>query len=73
MPGTVLDSNIPFIEEVFNYIKNNDLSGLTNLLLKEGSNCNLVEMRDIKLFTVLSFAAYKNFEDCMMLLFNHAL
>ena len=30
-------------------------------------------MRDIKLFTVLSFAAYKNSEECLILLFNHAI
>jgi palmitoyltransferase ZDHHC13/17 len=30
-------------------------------------------MRDAKLFTVLSFAAYKNQEDAFISLFNHAL
>jgi ankyrin repeat protein len=29
-------------------------------------------MRDCKQFTVLSFSAYKNTEECMVLLFNHA-
>jgi len=30
-------------------------------------------MRDIKFFTVLSFSAYKNSEECLVLLYNHAL
>jgi hypothetical protein len=30
-------------------------------------------MRDVKFFTVLAFAAYKNSEECLILLFNHAI
>ena len=41
--------------------------------MEYGEKLNLIEMKDEKGFTVLSFSAYKNLEDFYMLLFNHGL
>ena len=37
------------------------------------SEIHLLDMVDVKSFTALSFAAYKNTEECFIVLFNHAL
>ncbi len=34
---------------------------------------NVIEMRDARKFTVLSFSCYKNNEECFMILYDHAL
>ncbi len=73
VPGTIVDHSNIFTEIVFNYIKINDYSQLQTLLLKEGRGINLLDMRDVKFFSVLSFAAYKNSEECLIQLYNHAL
>src|SRR3569833_482975 len=73
MPGTVIESTNIFAEQVFQHIKNNEISHLQTLLSSEGPRVHLLDMFDVKHFTVLSFAAYKNTEECFVLLFNHAL
>lgn len=73
LPGTVFENQNVFTEQVYNHIKSNEVSELTTLLLTYGYQLNLLEMKDAKNFTVLSFSAYKNSEECFILLFNHAL
>jgi hypothetical protein len=38
-----------------------------------GDVINVIEMRDARRFTVLSYSCYKNLEECFMILYNHAL
>jgi ankyrin repeat protein len=71
-PGTVLDKDQPFCEDVFRLILLNDVNNLRSLLKRE-SQIDLLRMKDARQFTVLSFAAYKNSEECLMTLYNHAL
>ena len=73
VPGNVLDHSNPYTDIVFNFIKVNDYNKLTTLLLNEGRKVNLLEMKDVKMFSVLAFSAYKNSEECLTLLYNHAL
>ena len=69
-PGTIIENN-PLYEEVFRCISYSDVSSLKDLLQRE--EVNVIEMRDARRFTVLSFSCYKNNEECFMILYNHAL
>ena len=74
-PGTVIE-NKPLLEEIYRCISYNDLAALKSILMNgwgTDRNINLIEMKDARLFTVLAYACYKNFEEIFMLLFNHAL
>ena len=74
-PGTIVD-NKPLVEEIYRCISYNDVSALKNILSNgwDGEmDINLIEMRDARLFSVLAYACYKNFEEIFMLMFNHAL
>ena len=74
-PGTIVE-NKPLLEEVYRCISYNDISSLKAILANGWGtqrDINLIEMRDARLFTVLAYACYKNFEEIFMLLFNHAL
>lgn len=69
-PGTIIE-NKPLNEEVYRCISHGDISSLKDLLLKQ--DVDVIEMRDARKFTVLSFACYKNNEECFMILYNHGL
>ena len=69
-PGTIIE-NKPLYEEVFRCISYSDITSLNDLLQRE--EVNVIEMRDARRFTVLSFCCYKNNEECFMILYNHAL
>ncbi len=71
-PGTVIE-NKPIYEFLFRHISYNEVAALKSLLLREGEKINLIEVRDARKFTVLSFCCYKNTEECFMILYNHAL
>ena len=74
-PGTVVE-NKPLLEEIYRCISYNDLAALKVILVNgwgSDRDINLIEMKDARLFTVLAYACYKNFEEIFMLLFNHAL
>ena len=73
VPGYINDHSNPYTDIIFNFIKVNDYNKLTTLLLNEGKKVNLLEMKDVKMFTVLAFASYKNTEECLTLLYTHAL
>lgn len=72
IPGTVSDSNF-FTEQIFKFIMHNNAQELSDLLTKSGNAINVMEMKDVRNFTVIAFASYKNHEECFMTLFNHAL
>lgn len=72
IPGTVIDNNA-YSEQIYGLIMHSRVQELSDLLSKHGSQLNVIEMRDARNFTVIAFAAYKNYEECFMLLFNHAL
>jgi len=72
-PGVVSDFANEYSQIVFNFIKNNEERNLGVFLEEEKDSIDLINMKDAKQFTVLSFAAYKNAEDIFVLLFNHAL
>ena len=71
-PGTIIE-NKPLYELVFRHISFNDVISLKTLLDLYGETINVIEMKDARKFTVLSFACYKNSEECFMILYNHAL
>jgi ankyrin repeat protein len=74
-PGTIIEDK-PLLEEVFRCISQNDIASLKNLLMNEsteGGSINVIEMRDARKFTVLSYSCYKNHEECFMVLYDHAL
>ena len=74
-PGTVIE-NKPLVEEIYRCISYNDLAALKAILVNgwgTDRDINLIVMKDARLFTVLAYACYKNFEEIFMLLFNHAL
>lgn len=58
---------------MFGLIGTNEVQELTALLNKHGSKLDVITMKDARDFTVLSYACYKNSEECFMLLYNHAL
>lgn len=59
-------------EQVYKCIHFNDVMGL-KALLSEEPPLNVLEIRDVRRFTVLAFCCYKNSEECFMILYNHAL
>ena len=75
-PGTIIE-NKPITEEVYRCISYNDVQTLKELLVQldtsTGEAINVIEMRDARKFTVLSYSCYKNLEECFMILYNHAL
>jgi hypothetical protein len=75
-PGTIIE-NKPVTEEVYRCISYNDVQALKELLVQTdtttGEAINVIEMRDARRFTVLSYSCYKNLEECFMILYNHAL
>ena len=75
-PGTIIE-NKPLTEEVYRCISYNDVQSLKDLLGQPDTNTgeaiNVIEMRDARRFTVLSYSCYKNLEECFMILYNHAL
>lgn len=75
-PGTIIE-NKPLTEEVYRCISYNDVQALKELLVQpdntSGEAINVIEMRDARKFTVLSYSCYKNLEECFMILYNHAL
>jgi ankyrin repeat protein len=74
-PGTIIE-NKPLVEEIYRCISYNDLAALKAILVNgwgTDRDINLIEMKDARLFTVLAYSCYKNFEEIFMLLFNHAL
>ena len=71
-PGTVVEKNSSVLN-LFKLIQFNKISDLTDLLRTGQDEIDLIGMRDARNFTLLSFACYKNHEECFMLIFNHAL
>jgi hypothetical protein len=72
-PGTIIETDKPFHEEIFRCISFNDVFALKNVLSIHADTINLITMRDARQFTVLSFSCYKNNEECFMILYDFAL
>ena len=66
-PGTVLE-NKPMYDKVYRMIQFNDVSGIKDLLTSQ-PDINVVEMRDARRFTVLSFCCYKNTEEMFLVFY----
>ena len=70
----MLDPTKPaYYQQVFKLIHFNDIQGLKTLLEMYMDEVNVIEIRDAKCFTALSFSCYKNSEEAFMILYNHAL
>ena len=78
-PGTIIEGD-PLNEQIFKYITYNDVPSLRQMFNtyidpQTGvvDEINVVKMRDARKFTVLSYACYKNNEECFMILYDYAL
>mmetsp|Transcript_43314 Transcript_43314/g.41720 ORF Transcript_43314/g.41720 Transcript_43314/m.41720 type:complete len:155 (+) Transcript_43314:442-906(+) len=73
LPGTIVDYQNKYTDLIFQMLKCNEVRQLNEMLATHQEEIQLLEMRDSKDFTVLSFAAYKNQEEAFINMFNHAL
>lgn len=71
-PGTIIEPDKPHYERVFKLLFFNDIIGLKEYL-SQNTDLNVIEIRDARRFTALSFCCYKNSEEAFMILYNHAL
>ena len=55
--------------KIIRCINNNDLSGLTSVLM--GTNLDITKIVDESGFTLVHLAAYVNSESCLKALFDH--
>ena len=59
-PGSVVDTSNRIAQQVFKYISDNEHRNLESMLAKEGAKVNITELKESRMYTALSFSAFKN-------------
>lgn len=59
-PGSVIDSSNRAAQLVFKHINDNEWRQLQTMLGHEGANINVTLLKESRMYTALSFAAFKN-------------
>lgn len=77
-PSSIIDVNAntsktaqEVSNHLFKFLQHKDAVQVKRLLQKEGDFVSIMDLRDAKHFSVLSFAAYINSEECFMALYHH--
>lgn len=72
-PGSVIDSANRAAQLVFKYISENDYRQLDTMLGQEKGNIDVTKLKESRMYTALSFAAFKNHQQCFKTIYNHAI
>lgn len=58
---------------VFKYISDNEYRQLETMLAKEGGQIDVTALKESRLYTALSFSAFKNHQQCFKIIYEHAM
>ena len=72
-PGSVVDTTNRIAQLVFKYISDNEHRNLETMLAQEGAKVNITDLKESRMYTALSFAAFKNHQQCFKIVYQHAL
>lgn len=72
-PGSIIDSSNRAAQLVFKYISDNEHRQLEAMLTQEKENIDVTLLKESRMYTALSFAAFKNHLLCFKLIYQHAL
>lgn len=72
-PGSVVDTSNRIAQLVFKYISDNEHRNLETMLAQEGAKVNITELKESRMYTALSFSAFKNHQQCFKIVYQHAL
>lgn len=71
-PGSVMDTSCRFAQLVFKHINDNDYRALEAMLAQERERINVLAFKESRMYTALSFSAFKNHPQCFKAVYNHA-
>ena len=71
-PGSVIDTANRAAQLVFKYISDNDYRQLEVMLDRERDNIDVTKLKESRMYTALSFSAFKNHQQCFKTVWNHA-
>jgi len=57
---------------VFKYISDNEYRSLETMLEQEGEKIDVTQLKESRMYTALSFSAFKNHQQCFKIVLNHA-
>ena len=72
-PGSIVDTTNRQAQLVFKYITDNEHRSLDNMLKQEKGNLDVTLLKESRMYTALSFAAFKNHHNCFKIIYNHAI
>lgn len=72
-PGSVIDNDDRFAQDVFKLITDNNADGLERMLNQEKDRVDVTQLKESRIYTALSFSAFKNHQKCFQVIYNHAL
>ena len=72
-PGSVIDNDDRFAQDVFKFITDNNADGLERMLNQEKDRVDVTQLKESRICTALSFSAFKNHQKCFQIVYNHAL
>jgi len=72
-PGSIIDTANRFAQLIFKYISENDHRELESILEQEKGQIDVTTLKESRLYSALSFAAFKNHQQCFKIIYTHAL
>jgi hypothetical protein len=73
LPGSICETMSPVAQFIFKCINDNEYKKLQHFLDREGSQVNVMALKEQRYFTALSLSAFKNHSQCFKVIYNHAL
>lgn len=68
----MIDTTCRAAQLVFKYISDNEHRSLDSMLKQEGSKIDVTQLKESRMYTALSFAAFKNHQQCFKIVYEHA-
>ena len=72
-PGSVVDTANRAAQLVFKYISDNEYRSLEMMLEKEKGVIDVTQLKESRMYTALSFAAFKNHSQCFKIIYKHGI
>lgn len=69
----MIDSDDTTAEYIFKYIGENDAVALERFLKQNNSMIDVTQVKESRVYTALSFAAFKNHANCFKAIYQHAI
>ena len=68
-----MDTACRVAQLVFKYISDNEHRSLETMLAQEADKIDVTQLKESRMYTALSFSAFKNHQQCFKIIYNHAL